>query len=477
MSFFSIRRNKSQPVGSSLNPAVSTSSSAADDDRQGRTRSRSPWGRSKDKSRSRSRPRSRDPSAEGMRGDAGTDAESESEASRPMPHVSPANAYIDSDEESDADSDVESHDSRDWDDGAYADEDDDFEIDEELEKNTEANASATTPFDVIKSEGPTMVYPGEGPNLLPPTDPMTSSFSSLRRPAPSTTDSNATITSNGPPRVHPRTGALARRKSTRASTSSLPRLELNTSRPAFEKNRCTVTLTHGDPDRAIEEAGPKKRRRRYLVASDLSDESLYAVQWAIGTVLREGDECFIVSVMETDTKLDTEDVAKQSKITNQRERQAAALALARQTTTLLERTRLNVRIYCQAIHAKVPRHMLIDMIDYLEPTLVLVGSRGLTKLKGMLLGSTSNYLVQKSSSPVMVTRRPLRVSRTVHRKVSSLDRTARVSLADAAIEKESHAQAVDDPEEHQEGKDIKEEVSELQMPKDGAVLSRTTTKE
>lgn len=80
--------------------------------------------------------------------------------------------------------------------------------------------------------------------------------------------------------------------------------------------------------------------------------------------------------------VDTEDGAKQAKITNQRERQASALALARQTTTLLERTRLNVRIYCQAIHAKVPRHMLIDMIDYLEPTLVLVGSRGLTKLKG-----------------------------------------------------------------------------------------------
>ncbi|KWU47457.1 adenine nucleotide alpha hydrolases-like protein [Rhodotorula sp. JG-1b] len=424
-----------------------------------------------------------------MRGDAGTDAESENEASHSMPNVSPANAYIDSDDDDDDDDDSDggSHDSRDWDETPHYEDEDEFEIDEELEKNTEAshlltdsltaqqaNASATTPYDVLRSEGPTMIYPGEGPNLLPPSDPMTSPFT---RPTPNTTDSSSTLTPNGPPRANPRTGALARRKSTRPGSSALPRLELHTSRPVFEKNRCTVTLTHGDPDRAIEEAGPKKRRRRYLVASDLSDESLYAIQWAIGTVLREGDECFIVSVMETDTKLDTDDVSKQAKITNQRERQAAALALARQTTTLLERTRLNVRIYCQAIHAKVPRHMLIDMIDYLEPTLVLVGSRGLTKLKGMLLGSTSNYLVQKSSSPVMVTRRPLRVSRTVHRKVSSLDRVARVTLAEAAIEKESHAQAVDDPEEHQEGSEIKAEVKELQMPRDGEVLSRTQTRE
>lgn len=135
-----------------------------------------------------------------------------------------------------------------------------------------------------------MVYPGEGPNLLPPTDPMASSFASSSRPRTTTTDSSATITPNGPPRANPRTGALARRKSTRGGPSNLPRLELHTSRPAFEKNRCTVTLTHGDPDRAIEEAGAKKRRRRYVVASDLSDESLYAIQWAIGTVLREGDE-------------------------------------------------------------------------------------------------------------------------------------------------------------------------------------------
>jgi len=43
-----------------------------------------------------------------------------------------------------------------------------------------------------------------------------------------------------------------------------------------------------------------------------------------------------------------------------------------------------------------------DLIDFLEPTMVIVGSRGLGKLKGILLGSTSHYLVQKSSVPVMV---------------------------------------------------------------------------
>lgn len=99
-------------------------------------------------------------------------------------------------------------------------------------------------------------------------------------------------------------------------------------------------------------------------------------------------------------------------------------------------------------------------IDYLEPTLVIVGTRGLDKIKGMLLGSVSNYLIQKSSSPVMVTRRPLRVSRTVHRKLSSLNREARTTLAGAQTEKESRGGEV---EEDKEPEDIHEQVQKMSV--------------
>jgi len=39
---------------------------------------------------------------------------------------------------------------------------------------------------------------------------------------------------------------------------------------------------------------------------------------------------------------------------------------------------------------------------------VILGSRGRSSLKGVLLGSFSNYLVTKSSVPVMVARKKLR---------------------------------------------------------------------
>lgn len=51
---------------------------------------------------------------------------------------------------------------------------------------------------------------------------------------------------------------------------------------------------------------------------------------------------------------------------------------------------------------------MLEQIDYLEPTLVILGSRGRSALKGVLLGSFSNYLVTKSSVPVMVARKKLR---------------------------------------------------------------------
>lgn len=145
------------------------------------------------------------------------------------------------------------------------------------------NASNKTPLDFLSSEV-TMTFLGEGPNLLAAT-------SEFPEPAPA---------------AQPR--ALVRRRSTKLG--KLDPLKLVVGRPVFEKNRATVTLVHGDP----EAAGKTRRTRKYLVASDLSEESLYAIQvrcwsqdtlrgaadprmqWAIGTVLRDGDEVRLPSV-------------------------------------------------------------------------------------------------------------------------------------------------------------------------------------
>jgi len=180
-----------------------------------------------------------------------------------------------------------------------------------------------------------------------------------------------------------------------------------------------------------------------MVLSDLSEESRYATEWGIGTVIRDGDELIIVTVIENESKIDpptANPTDRSAKIRNQQERQGLAYILVRQAISLLQRTQLHVTITCQAWHAKNARHMLLDIVDYVEPTMVIVGSRGIGKLQGILLGSTSHYLVQKCSVPVMVARR--RLKRPPRKSAHLTQHRARVSLAEAAG-KDTMARRVD----------------------------------
>lgn len=64
-------------------------------------------------------------------------------------------------------------------------------------------------------------------------------------------------------------------------------------------NRAIRTVIRGDFARLQQEANEGKRRqRKYLVATDLSDESVYALEWTIGTILRDGDTLFAVYAVD-----------------------------------------------------------------------------------------------------------------------------------------------------------------------------------
>ncbi|KAL1858642.1 hypothetical protein Plec18170_002844 [Paecilomyces lecythidis] len=234
-------------------------------------------------------------------------------------------------------------------------------------------------------------------------------------------------------------------------------------------NRAIRTVIRGDFTRLQQEANEGKRRqRKYLVATDLSDESVYALEWTIGTILRDGDTLFAVYAVdeEVGTGKDAElgagvqsvQIGEGAKamqdsaaiVGSQTEKTAVSAAtsflphvlaarlgsaasdsrsssvdsralskaelerihavekISQTCIKLLRKTMLQVRVAVEVIHCKSPKHMITEAIDGLEPTLVVLGSRGRSALKGVLLGSFSNYLVAKSSVPVMVARKKLR---------------------------------------------------------------------
>ena len=179
---------------------------------------------------------------------AQSDVESDTESTRDRPR----SAYT-SDDESQGDGYSEN--------GSDSEEEipDNDQFDSVTEANTEANslvAAEVAEPDPLEIPDPL----GEGVNVVVPPEPYFPT--TLNHSSPRNT---------------------RRRKSVRPEP-----LRLQTGRPVFQRDRCTISLTQGDPERKLRETG--RRPRRYVIASDLSDESRYAVEWGIGTVLKDGDE-------------------------------------------------------------------------------------------------------------------------------------------------------------------------------------------
>ncbi|KAL4910054.1 hypothetical protein BDW74DRAFT_144331 [Aspergillus multicolor] len=248
------------------------------------------------------------------------------------------------------------------------------------------------------------------------------------------------------------------------------------------RNRSIRTIIRGDYTSMQEDAeGGRRRQRKYLVTTDLSEESVYALEWTIGTILRDGDTMFAVFAMheETGTQIGegykaTEDVAavvgSQTAETVQKsqndsstlpralfnrlgsgtdsrpgsvdarrmskaeaERAHAVQLISQTCVRLLRKTLLQVRVAVEVIHCKSPKNMITEAIDGLDPTLVVVGARGRGALKGVLLGSFSNYLVQNSSVPVMVARKKLKKKSKTNVRLSN-NLTAPKKLAAARVD-------------------------------------------
>ncbi|KAL9129836.1 MAG: hypothetical protein Q9217_001834 [Psora testacea] len=227
-----------------------------------------------------------------------------------------------------------------------------------------------------------------------------------------------------------------------------------------ESHRVIRTIIRGDYDyfqAQAREENMHMRLRTYLVAVNLKPEAAYATEWAIGTVLRDGDTLIAIFAADKDaetglpedglpvgeggkamqeTTLEIEkmtaasqkssrlfgmksllpgsrksSVAAEARLSKnskkQQERMHALEKLSDLCVDLLRKTKLQVRIVIEVIHCKVARYMLTEAIDVLQPTLVIVGSRGRSVMKGALAGSISRYLIMKSSVPVMTARMKL----------------------------------------------------------------------
>jgi hypothetical protein len=190
-----------------------------------------------------------------------------------------------------------------------------------------------------------------------------------------------------------------------------------------DPNRAIRTILRGDWP-AMEEGIKQERRRArlYIVATDLSDEALYALEWTIGTILRDGDTMIAMYAIDeeaagskgsesdakssvgegvkaaqdmarsmatqtektkqhpivahnmsslvpsnympaTETKSLTGSVDSRAMSKAEIERFHAVENISQTCIKLLRKTRLQVRILVEVIHCKSPKHMLTGAVS------------------------------------------------------------------------------------------------------------------
>lgn len=229
-----------------------------------------------------------------------------------------------------------------------------------------------------------------------------------------------------------------------------------------ESHRTIQIITRGEYSKLVQEAEEEHRPpRKYLVATDLSDESTHALEWAIGTVLRDGDTLLAIYCVDEETGITDgtgasgqvpdelralrEQAAAINTITSSKtpitssgtnlplhsfrplpllpggsqlgsdrgagsvsaspapsrerskaeeERYRAVHDISERVTKLLRKTRLQVRVIVEVLHCKNPKHLITEVIDLVNPTLVILGSRGRSALKGYVSLVSSVFAVR-----------------------------------------------------------------------------------
>jgi nucleotide-binding universal stress UspA family protein len=196
--------------------------------------------------------------------------------------------------------------------------------------------------------------------------------------------------------------------------------------------RCVQTLLRGDFDWVQKEADENHRRvRKYIVATDLSEESHHALQWTVGTVLRDGDTLLMIYCVDEEVGIHSTDGSADDQIIKgqvaaiakpmtstpvltataapthsplgstfrrdnaassaspmgrgknkaEHERYKAVENITERVSKLLRKTKLQVKVVVEVVHCKDPSRLLLEVVDYLNPTLVILGSRGRSALK------------------------------------------------------------------------------------------------
>lgn len=160
----------------------------------------------------------------------------------------------------------------------------------------------------------------------------------------------------------------------------------------------------------------KSKNRKVAIAVDLSDESAYAVQWAVANYLRPDDSVILLHVQPTSVLYGADWGAMEQSIDTSDEESKQRLEKSFDTLTSNKAADLAKPILDAGLPLKI--HIVKDHdmkericleVERLGVNVVIMGSRGFgaaKKAEKARLGSVSDYCLHHCDCPVVVVRFP-----------------------------------------------------------------------
>ncbi|KAJ3207414.1 hypothetical protein HDU83_007827 [Entophlyctis luteolus] len=130
--------------------------------------------------------------------------------------------------------------------------------------------------------------------------------------------------------------------------------------------------------------------RNILVAVDESSHSIGAFSWALDNIaLKDGDRVTVVVCID-----------------NEDDRQAVLERTKTLIRAIADPNHLNVKYAVQVLLLATASAgvKLCQLVDEVNPEMLVVGSAGKTHLQGMLVGSVSQHCITHANCPVIVAR-------------------------------------------------------------------------
>ncbi|CAA6658850.1 unnamed protein product [Spirodela intermedia] len=125
-------------------------------------------------------------------------------------------------------------------------------------------------------------------------------------------------------------------------------------------------------------------RLKVMVAVDESDGSLYALSWALDNLFP---------------------LPRRRRTPARKVQQQNAEALLAKVSHVCSEKHTTVKVKTMVMEGD-PKEMICQAVEQVHPDLLLVGSRGLGKLKRAFLGSVSDYCAHHAKCPILIVKPP-----------------------------------------------------------------------